>query len=143
MTFSKFAHALSRWAGSPRTFLTAIFLIALWAATGPFFHYNDTWQLLINTSTTIITFLMVFLVQNTQNRDTDELHIKINELLRVTNEAQDALINLDKLDQKELKLLRKKYQAMGDCDEVDEAQFETPNLDESTPAMSTVRATNE
>jgi low affinity Fe/Cu permease len=143
MTFSKFAHTLSRWAGSPRTFLTAIFLIALWAATGPIFHYNDTWQLLINTSTTIITFLMVFLVQNTQNRDTDELHIKINELLRVTTEAQNALLNLDKLDQKELKLLRKKYQAMGDCGEVDEAQFATPITDASSSAISNVQTTNE
>ncbi|MCS3473097.1 low affinity Fe/Cu permease [Pseudomonas sp. JUb42] len=142
MTFSNFAHTLSRWAGSPRTFLTAIFLIALWAATGPFFHYNDTWQLLINTSTTIITFLMVFLVQNTQNRDTDELHIKINELLRVTTEAQNALINLDKLDQSELRLLRKKYQAMGDCGEVDEAQFETPTTEQPSAANTTVRDRN-
>ena len=136
MKFSKFSHTLSRWAGSPRTFLAAILLIALWGATGPFFHYNDTWQLLINTSTTIITFLMVFLVQNTQNRDTDELHIKINELLRVTTEAQNALLNLDKLDQSELRALRKKYQAMGDCGELDDEQLAAPPIgaDSAKPA---------
>jgi low affinity Fe/Cu permease len=73
MKFSKFAQALSKWTGNPKTFVVAVLLICVWAVTGPFFHYNDTWQLIINTSTTIITFLMVFLVQNTQNRDTDEL----------------------------------------------------------------------
>lgn len=102
-------------------------------AKGPFFHYNDTWQLLINTSTTIITFLMVFLVQNTQNRDTDELHIKINELLRVTTEAQNALLNLDKLDQKELRLLRKKYQDMADCGELD---CDQPTTEAAQPAST-------
>lgn len=131
MRFSRFSHALSRWAGSPRTFIAAICLIVLWGLTGPLFHYNDTWQLLINTSTTIITFLMVFLVQNTQNRDTDELHIKINELLRVTTEAQNALLNLDKLDQKELRLLRKKYQAMGDCGDIDHEQLASRDGNES------------
>ncbi|MDH0748367.1 low affinity iron permease family protein [Pseudomonas sp. GD03842] len=119
MRFSKFAQALSKWTGSPRTFLLAVLLICVWAATGPLFHYNDTWQLIINTSTTIITFLMVFLIQNTQNRDTDQLHIKIDELLRVTKDAQNAVLSLDNLDQKELRALRKKYKAMGDQEEAD------------------------
>ena len=122
MTFSKFAQALSKWTGSPSTFLVAIVLICVWAATGPFFHFNDTWQLIINTSTTIITFLMVFLIQNTQNRDTDQLHIKIDELLRVTKDAQNAVLSLDNLDQKELHELRKKYKAMGDMEETDHTQ---------------------
>ena len=122
MTFSKFAQALSKWTGSPSTFLVAIVLICVWAATGPFFHFNDTWQLIINTSTTIITFLMVFLIQNTQNRDTDQLHIKIDELLRVTKDAQNAVLSLDNLDQKELRELRKKYKAMGDMEETDHTQ---------------------
>jgi low affinity Fe/Cu permease len=113
MKFSKFAQGLSRWAGSPKTFMAAIVLICLWASTGPWFHYNDTWQLIINTSTTIITFLMVFLIQNTQNRDNDVLHIKIDELLRVTKDAQNALLSLDNLDQSELRELRKKYKALG------------------------------
>lgn len=122
MTFSKFAQALSKWTGSPSTFLVAIVLICVWAASGPLFHFNDTWQLIINTSTTIITFLMVFLIQNTQNRDTDQLHIKIDELLRVTKDAQNAVLSLDNLDQKELRELRKKYKAMGDMEEADHTQ---------------------
>ena len=94
--------------------MAAIVLIGLWGLSGPYFHYNDTWQLIINTSTTIITFLMVFLIQNTQNRDNDVLHIKIDELLRVTKDAQNALLSLDNLDQKELKALRKEYKALGE-----------------------------
>ena len=113
MKFATFAQGLSRWAGSPRTFLSAIILIGLWAVSGPWFHYNDTWQLIINTSTTIITFLMVFLIQNTQNRDNDVLHLKVDELLRVTKDAQNALLSLDNLDQNELRALRKKYKALG------------------------------
>ncbi len=116
MKFSQFAQGLSKWAGSARTFMAAIALICLWAITGPWFHYNDTWQLIINTSTTIITFLMVFLIQNTQNRDNDVLHIKIDELLRVTKDAQNALLSLDKLDHKELRALRKEYKAIGDIE---------------------------
>lgn len=116
MKFSKFSHVLSKWAGSAHTFMAALLLIIIWASTGPIFHYNDTWQLIINTSTTIITFLMVFVIQNTQNRDNDVLHIKIDELLRATKNAQNALLSLDKLDQKDLKALRKEYEAMGDCE---------------------------
>ena len=83
--FSRFAQRLSNWAGRPPTFVVALGLILLWAISGPLFDFNDTWQLVINTSTTIVTFLMVFLIQNTQNRDTDALHIKIDELLRSTD----------------------------------------------------------
>ncbi|EIK93325.1 hypothetical protein PMM47T1_27439 [Pseudomonas sp. M47T1] len=113
MKFWKFSERLSSWMGSPRTFVTAIALVIAWAASGPWFHYNDAWQLVINTSTTIITFLMVFLIQNTQNRDTDMLHIKIDELLRVTKDAQNAVLSLDSLDQKELAALRKRYKELG------------------------------
>mgnify|MGYP003575720246 FL=1 len=113
MTFAKIAQKLALWAGSPKTFLGAIVLLALWAASGPFFDFNDTWQLIINTSTTIITFLMVFLIQNTQNRDTDILHLKVDELLRATKEAQNAMLGLESLDLKQLEALRKHYQAMG------------------------------
>ncbi|OCR26956.1 membrane protein [Pseudomonas syringae] len=120
MKFSKFSQGLSKWAGSARTFMAAIVLIGLWGLSGPYFHYNDTWQLIINTSTTIITFLMVFLIQNTQNRDNDVLHIKIDELLRVTKDAQNALLSLDNLDQKELKALRKEYKALGEGETLDD-----------------------
>ena len=116
MKFSKFCQALSNGAGNSKTFLAAIVLIIVWATTGPYFHYNDTWQLIINTSTTIITFLMVFLIQNTQNRDTDILHLKIDELLRVNKEAQNAMLGLELLDLKQLEALRKHYRAMGEKD---------------------------
>ncbi len=95
MSFSRFAQRLSSWSGRPPTFVIALGLILAWAISGPFFDFNDTWQLVINTSTTIVTFLMVFLIQNTQNRDTDALHIKIDELLRSTRRAHNALLGLD------------------------------------------------
>jgi low affinity Fe/Cu permease len=114
MKFANIAQKLSLWAGLPRTFLGAIVLIILWGLSGPIFHFNNTWQLIINTSTTIITFLMVFLIQNTQNRDTDILHLKIDELLRVTKEAQNAMLGLESLDLKQLEELRKKYRRLGE-----------------------------
>lgn len=125
MSFSSFSQALSKHAGSPRAFATALILIILWAVTGPWFHYNDTWQLIINTSTTIITFLMVFVIQNTQNRDNDVLHIKIDELLRATKEARMAVVNLDDLDAHQLKTIRKQYKSMGKGEEVELLQEET------------------
>lgn len=91
----------------------AVALIVIWALTGPFFHYNDTWQLIVNTSTTIVTFLMVFLIQNTQNRDNDILHLKLDELIRANQEAQNATLALDKLGSQELRQLRDEYSALG------------------------------
>jgi low affinity Fe/Cu permease len=114
MKFAKVAQKLALWAGSPKTFMGAIILIFLWGLSGPIFHFNDTWQLIINTSTTIITFLMVFLIQNTQNRDTDILHLKVDELLRVTKEAQNAMLGLEALDLKQLEALRKQYRSLGE-----------------------------
>jgi low affinity Fe/Cu permease len=114
MKFAKISQKLALWAGSPKTFMSALILIGLWGLSGPIFNYNDTWQLIINTSTTIITFLMVFLIQNTQNRDTDILHLKIDELLRVNKEARNAMLGLELLDLKQLEALRKHYRAMGE-----------------------------
>lgn len=114
MKFAKVAQKLALWAGSPKTFMGAIILIFLWGLSGPIFNFNDTWQLIINTSTTIITFLMVFLIQNTQNRDTDILHLKVDELLRVTKEAQNAMLGLEALDLKQLEALRKQYRKLGE-----------------------------
>ena len=114
MKFAKMSQTLSMWAGSPKTFVVAVALIIIWAMTGPMFHYNDTWQLIINTSTTIITFLMVFVIQNTQNRDNDILHWKIDELLRATTDAQNAMLGLDGKSLKELEDLRKQYRALGE-----------------------------
>ncbi len=114
MIFAKISQKLPLWAGSPKTFMGALILIGLWGISGPIFSYNDTWQLIINTSTTIITFLMVFLIQNTQNRDTDILHLKIDELLRVTKEAQNAMLGLEALDLKQLEALRRHYRTLGE-----------------------------
>ncbi len=114
MKFAKISQKLALWAGSPKTFMAALILIALWGLSGPIFGFNDTWQLVINTSTTIITFLMVFLIQNTQNRDTDILHLKIDELLRVNKEAKNAMLGLEVLDLKQLEALRRHYRAMGE-----------------------------
>ncbi|MFJ2712452.1 MULTISPECIES: low affinity iron permease family protein [unclassified Pseudomonas] len=114
MKFAKISQKLALWAGSPKTFMGALILIALWGMSGPIFHFNDTWQLIINTSTTIITFLMVFLIQNTQNRDTDILHLKIDELLLVTKEAQNAMLGLEALDLKQLEALRRHYRSLGE-----------------------------
>nr|WP_314873246.1 low affinity iron permease family protein [uncultured Pseudomonas sp.] len=122
MKFAQFCQWLSNRAGRPSTFLIAIVLILLWAASGPWFHYNDTWQLIINTSTTIITFLMVFLIQNTQNRDNDIIHVKLDELIRATKSAERSVLDLEAMDSKALRDLRKEYRALaGECPPVDQA----------------------
>ena len=140
MKFAKFSQALSNWAGSSKTFLTAVVLIVVWGMTGPYFHYNDTWQLIINTSTTIITFLMVFLIQNTQNRDNDILHLKIDELIRATKEAQNATLCLDKMGTRELRKLREQYSSLGEAGEInlnaagdDAAETSSPLLPSKPP----------
>ena len=107
--FTDFAKATSRVTGRPSAFLIATAVVAAWALTGPIFHYSDTWQLVINTSTTIVTFLMVFLIQNTQNRDTEALQVKLDELIRVTEGAHNALLDLEELEDKELDRIRLTY----------------------------------
>ena len=103
------AKAASHAAGRPATFAIAVTVVVLWALTGPLFDYSDTWQLVINTSTTIITFLMVFLIQNTQNRDTEALQIKLDELIRSMENAHTVLLDLEELDDEELKRIRQDY----------------------------------
>ncbi len=109
--FRRFAENTSRQAGKPLAFILAVTLVLVWGATGPMFHYGDTWQLVINTSTTIITFLMVFLIQNSQNRDTGALQIKLDELIR-TSKAHNALLNLEELDDEVLDRIRRHYYAL-------------------------------
>ncbi|MBL7944658.1 MAG: low affinity iron permease family protein [Flavobacteriales bacterium] len=110
--FTRFAKRTSTLTGRPITFILAVGIILAWAVTGPLFHYSDTWQLVINTSTTIITFLMVFLIQNTQNRDTEALQIKLDELIRAQKEANNALLDLEEMDDKELDRIRDTYQVL-------------------------------
>ena len=107
--FTHIAKTAARAAGRPATFAIAVTIILLWAITGPVFHFSDTWQLIINTSTTIITFLMVFLIQNTQNRDTEALQIKMDELIRAVESAHNALLDLEELDDEELDIIRGNY----------------------------------
>jgi low affinity Fe/Cu permease len=110
--FTRFAKVTSRAAGQPLTFCAAVAVILLWACTGPFFGFSDTWQLVINTSTTIVTFLMVFLIQNTQNRDTEAIQVKLDELIRATKGAHNALLDLEELEEGNLDAFRTKYQAL-------------------------------
>ena len=106
------AKAVSRFCGRPSTFLLACGVIVVWIITGPLFGYSDTWQLVINTGTTIVTFLMVFLIQNTQNRDTQAIQLKLDELIRATNGAHNALLDLEELDEKALEAFRIRYEAL-------------------------------
>jgi low affinity Fe/Cu permease len=110
--YTRFAKTAARWSGRPITFFFSFLLIATWLVTGPLFHYSDTWQLVINTATTIITFLMVFLIQNTQNRDTQAIQIKLDELIRATQGAHNALLDLEEMDGGDLDLFRNRYQKL-------------------------------
>ncbi|HEU4643708.1 MAG TPA: low affinity iron permease family protein [Gemmatimonadaceae bacterium] len=115
--FRRFAQRTSAASGSVGAFLTALLIIAIWAVTGPLFHYSDTWQLVINTGTTIITFLMVFLIQNTQNRDATAMHLKLDELLRAVHGARTRLVDLEDLSDEQLASLRKQFQLLREHEE--------------------------
>jgi len=107
--FRKFAQTTSAAVGSSWAFILAVLIILIWAVTGPMFQYSDTWQLVINTGTTIITFLMVFLIQNTQNRDAKAIHLKLDELIRGVKGARTHLVDLEELSDAELERLRKQF----------------------------------
>jgi low affinity Fe/Cu permease len=107
--FGRFAKATSHASGRPSAFLIAGLVVVIWGATGPLFAYSDTWQLVINTGTTVVTFLMVFLIQNTQNRDTEALQIKLDELIRATEGAHNALLDLEELEDREFNAIRSSY----------------------------------
>jgi low affinity Fe/Cu permease len=111
--FRKFASKVSTLAGTPWAFMFAFAVIVVWGITGPMFHYSDTWQLVINTGTTIVTFLMVFLIQNTQNRDAHAIHLKLDELIRVTH-ARNALLALEDLSDDELVALQHEFESLRD-----------------------------
>ena len=107
--FGQFAARASAWLGSKWAFAGAGLIIVIWALTGPIFHFSDTWQLVINTGTTIVTFLMVFLIQNTQNRDARAINLKLNELIRAIDKARDQMIDIESLSDVELSELQVKY----------------------------------
>jgi low affinity Fe/Cu permease len=107
--FGRLARLTAHAMGQPAAFGTALAIIILWAISGPIFGFSDTWQLIINTGTTIITFLMVFIIQNTQNRDAEAMHIKLDELIRAMDQAQNALLNLEELEEDDLERIRANY----------------------------------
>ena len=128
--YSRFAKAAAHFCGRPRVFTLAVAIIAVWIITGPMFGFSDTWQLVINTGTTIITFLMVFLIQNTQNRDTEAIQVKLDELIRATKGAHNALLDLEELEGEKLDAFRAKYQALAAAAR---AELGQGNQDTGTP----------
>ena len=123
-SFTSIANKVATLAGRPATFAVAVATIILWAVTGPIFGFSDTWQLIINTGTTIVTFLMVFLIQNTQNRDARALHLKLDELIRAVETARTGLVDLEDLTEEELDRLQQEFERL---------RRETPRSDETSP----------
>lgn len=112
--FTRAARSAARFTGRPLCFMLALATIVAWLASGPLFGFSDTWQLIINTGTTIITFLMVFLIQNTQNRDTEAMQIKLDELIRATRAAENSLLDLEELDEESLDEYRRHYEELAE-----------------------------
>ena len=112
--FDRFASAITRWAGSPAAFCLALLLILIWAALGPVFQYSEDWQLVINTGTTIVTFLMVFLIQQSQNKDSVALHLKLNELLASSKQASNRMIGIEDLDEQDLREVAAVYSRLAE-----------------------------
>jgi low affinity Fe/Cu permease len=119
-SFNKLARETAAAVGKPRSFALAVTVILVWAISGPIFHFSDTWQLVINTGTTIVTFLMVFLIQNTQNRDAQAIHLKLDELLRVTHAARNRLVDLENTTDAELNDLQDEFRKLREvaCEEI-------------------------
>ena len=140
--FTAFAAAVAKLSGRPITFALCVFVILVWAATGPMFHYSDTWQLIINTGTTIVTFLMVFLIQNTQNRDGAAIQTKLDELIRASA-AQNVFIGIEHLTEEEVEDMRTKCEARakrGVADRAVKAADEAENTANKKASRAAVRA---
>ncbi len=133
--FHRFSQTTSRVVGSAWAFVIAILIIVVWAATGPIFNYSDTWQLIINTGTTIVTFLMVFLIQNTQNRDARALHLKLDELLRAVEQARTGMVDLEDMSEEELDRLEKEFKSLrqkeGPCAETEDLEEQIEEVKEA------------
>jgi len=132
--FSRFASKTAQIVGQPYMFLLAVVVLILWAASGPLFHFSDTWQLIINTGTTIITFLVVFLIQNTQNRDAKALHLKLDELIRSHLSARNDMIDIEKLSDEELEEIERRYAAI--CEESNARRGKRSKTAEQTGARN-------
>jgi low affinity Fe/Cu permease len=136
--FTRFAKWTARVSGRPGTFALAVAVILVWAVTGPIFGFSDTWQLVINTGTTIVTFLMVFLIQNTQNRDTEALQVKLDEIIRALEGAHNALLDLEELDEEQLNRIRSNYEQLAKAarEQLAQGRLDTdaPEVDSRTEA---------
>lgn len=136
--FRKFAHRTAEATGSSWAFLLATTTILVWIITGPIFHFSDTWQLVINTGTTIVTFLMVFLIQNTQNRDAKAMHLKLDELIRAMQGARNQLVNLEDFSDEELEQLHKEFQAV--CDRYRKKHQQKPDQAEECEVAESTKS---
>lgn len=127
----RFAQLLTAWTGSTTAFIAALAAILVWGATGSLFHYSDTWQLVINTSTTIITFLMVFLIQRAQNKDSLALHLKLNELIAAVQGASNRLVNVEDMGEDELRALHAHYARLAELSRHDRTLLQSHSIDEA------------
>jgi low affinity Fe/Cu permease len=127
--FRKFAHKASVAVGSPWAFISAVAVIVIWGVTGPMFRFSDTWQLIINTGTTVVTFLMVFLIQNTQNRDATAVHLKLDELIRAVAEARTGMVDLEDLSDQELEKLHEEFKRLRERKRLEEERFKETGAD--------------
>ena len=137
LKFSYLARRIAVLAGRPATFLAAVAAVALWALSGPLFGFSNTWQLVINTTTTIITFLMVFVIQSTQNRDTEAIQLKLDELIRATQGAHNALLDLEHIDEEKFERYRASYAKLA---AISRKKFERGELDTDSPDIKPLRA---
>jgi low affinity Fe/Cu permease len=131
--FSRAAKCTARAMGQPAAFVAAVLVVVVWGVLGPLYHFSDTWQLVINTGTTIVTFLMVFLIQNTQNRDSAAIQVKLDELIR-TSKAHNVLLNLEELSQKDLERIKQQYEHLA---EVARAELKAGKRDTNSPLVKT------
>ncbi|MEO5968223.1 MAG: low affinity iron permease family protein [Ferruginibacter sp.] len=139
-TFTKFSLWVTKATGTPTAFLIALLIVIVWAATGSLFNYSETWQLIINTGTTIVTFLMIFVIQQSQNRDTTALHLKLNELIAANKFTSNRLISSEDLTEEELELIKSYYAKIAEISKKNKTLFETHSLDE---AEKNIKSTKE
>lgn len=131
MLFQRMSNKITKASGSPMAFITALVVVVIWAVTGPIFHYSDTWQLVINTGTTIVTFLMVFIIQQSQNKDTTALQLKLNELIACNERASNQLIDVEDLSEEELEKVKKFYIKLADLAEKEKDLNSSHSLNEA------------
>lgn len=129
--FNRFSQAVTHATGRPQAFIIALLVVVVWAASGPLFGFSDTWQLVINTSTTIITFLMVFVIQQSQNKDTVAIHLKLNELIAVSQKASNRLVSVEDFTEDELIVLKKFYMRLADLSKKENNLYSTHSIDEA------------